>query len=232
VPDPKRLLICTPLDGDPRTATVHWTYHNAVRQLERAGAVVMPAELLFAYDVSRARSVAAWRALQRPDWDWVLWFDEDVVVSDTSIVPRMIERAEEDDRIHILGKPYPRKRLPLEYPVRPLPGHMATGAIQIDRDVAEVEAVPFGFTLTSRGCLQEMSECYQDELRCKTDKGETVPMLFALTFADTARGREYLSEDNSFCHRWRALGGKVHAYFGGDPLGHTGAYTFAPPAVQ
>lgn len=234
--NPARILIATPLDGTPETAHVSYAFHRAVAQLERAGAVVVPSQLMFADDLARGRSRCVWHALQRAqEWDWILWFDEDVVVRDATIVPRMIKCAEEDGHL-VIGAPYPRKRIEAMFPYKPMQAQLDAGKIEVVRDCVDVEFLAFGFMLTHRKCLEKMVAHYADEWffdsRLDGPAHETVAlfrqvMTETVTLPDGRRHRDLLGEDYSFCWRWRQMGGKVQMYVGnGSPLGHVGGHVF------
>src|SRR5262245_35201589 len=108
---PDQLLIATPIYGRPTDATVAYGYHQAVRRLERGGAVVLGPEIAGSVDLVKARMrMVAW-ALQRPNWKWILWWDSDVVPEDHNIVPRMLATAIRNEW-DVLGAPYPRKTIP------------------------------------------------------------------------------------------------------------------------
>lgn len=233
---PSRLIICTPVDGAPQSATVSHGYHVAVRQLERSGAVLLPAELCFADDLSRARSRCVRVALQRPDWDWLLHWDDDVVPKDTQIVPRMVSIAEENG-YHVLGAPYPRKRIPAAFPYKPLQTVLTgDGHQRVENNCIEVSLLAFGFVLTSRACLEKMVQAYAHEWFSDSHDPkhlhETVALFRQVMTEETSlpdgkRYRELYGEDYSFCHRWRGIGGKVHMFVGeGSPLMHVGGHVF------
>ncbi len=234
-----RILIATPLDGNQHTAYVSAGYHHAVRQLERAGAVTIPSTLCFQDDLARARSRCVWYALQRGGFDYLLFWDDDVVPSDMTIVPRMIARAEADGH-EVIGAPYPRKRILATFPYKPLAAQLEAGRIAVKNDCIEVEFMGIGFCLISASCLEKMVAHYADEWWLDSHDGadlhETIA-LFKQVHTDeilipdgkggTLRHRDLLSEDYSFMHRWRAMGGKVHMYVGeGAPLGHVGGHVF------
>ncbi len=234
--NPTRLIIATPTDGAPPFATVTWGYHNAVRQLERAGANVIPSQVSFADDLARARSRCVWHALQK-DFDWLLFWDDDVVPANTQIVPDMIEAAKLGGH-HWLGAPYPRKRIPASFPYKPLGSRT-----EVIRDCAEVELLAIGFTLISRECLASMVAFYAEEewFTDGHDAGnvhETVGIFKQVTtptrtMPDGRRFRELLSEDYSACYRWRAMGGRVQMYVGpGSPVAHVGMHSFEAGADQ
>ncbi len=243
--DATKLIICTPVDGNPHTATVSYSYHNAVRQLERAGAVVIPSEVCFSDDLSRARSRAVWYALQKPDWSWLLFWDEDVVVPDVTIIPRMLERAVFDGH-DMIAAPYPRKRSPIDFPYKPLPASLESGRMEVKNDCVEVDLVAAGFLLVSRECLETMCDAYSNDWFTDAHDASNVHETVALfkqvhtdetKIADgkggSMRFRELYSEDYSFCWRWRKIGGKIQMYTGpGAPLGHVGGFVYTGTGAE
>ena len=224
-----RLLIATPVDGNARTGSVCAAYHRAVLALQRMGDTA-PLSLIFNDDIVRARSQAVHFALKREDWDYVLWIDSDTVF-DPEIVPRMLATGHP-----VVGAPYPRKRIPARFPYKPLDESLQSGGFNIVRDCIEVDYLGFGFMLTSRKALQSMVDWYREEdwytLQHPDGDLEDVVGLFKQivvprTSPSGRKARDLLSEDYSFCHRWRAIGGKVQMYVGeGAPLGHVGLHEY------
>ena len=86
----------------------------------------------------------------------------------------------------------------------------------------EVAGVPAGFLRVTRKALMEMTEKFKDlEYLCNNVKGRPVVALFE----SYKIGKLKLSEDYSFCQRYRDVGGKVWV----DPeitMSHTGNKTF------
>lgn len=234
-----RILIATPVDGNPATATVSHGYHQKVRELIQSGAITVPSNLTFADDLARARSRCVWYALQIPEWEWVLWWDDDVVPHDITIVNRMIECAEWHG-VNVIGAPYPRKRIPAQFPYRPLDKDIASGSMPFENGAVPVEWLAFGFMLTSRHCLECMVEHYKEEWftdgHDSNNPHETVALfrqvmtkteMVTMPDGTRRRHRELLSEDYSFCHRWRQMNGTILMYVGeGSPLAHVGRHSF------
>ena len=220
-----RIIIATPLDGTPQTGFVSAAYHSAVVRLHQAGAISVPFTLMFSDDIVRARSRAVWYALQREDWDYMLWIDSDTAFDD-AIVPRMVKIAEAR-KIGFIAAPYPRKRIPAKFPYRPLASDMVTGRLPVVDQCIEIEMIGAGFMLHSREMLSKMTEVYaHDSFLDRHDESaphDTVA-LFGMLKTDAG---ELLSEDYSFCRRWRLIGGKIYMYVGeGSPLGHVGSHVF------
>lgn len=228
-----RVLIATPVDGDPIGAKVSHGYHHAVTHLVRDGALTIPATISFADDLARARSRCVWYALQaKEQWDWVLWWDEDVIVHDTAIVRRMISVAESNGW-DMIGAPYPKKRIPSKFPYMPTKEAVLTGNMPVEDDCVEVDCLAFGFVLTSRDCLESMADQYKNDLWFSDNHDpnnlhKTVALFMPMFASDYHHERMLLSEDYSFCHRWRAMNGKIHMYLGeGSPLSHQGSHVFS-----
>lgn len=237
--DAPRILIATPIYGRPESGTVHFGYHTAVRKLERGGAKVI-GDVATSEDLVHGRNRMTWAALNRDDWDWVLWWDSDVIVADTSIVFRMIDAAKRQDAL-VIAAPYPRKSIPATFPYRPMPGEMKAGKLSVKDECITVQAVGFGFTMTHRQCLESMVKRYHEEQWYRdTVAGDWVEMvnIFGLVMTETIEAensktkervklRELLNEDYSFSYRWGEMGGKILVYVGdGTPLGHCGQHLF------
>jgi hypothetical protein len=98
-----------------------------------------------------------------------------------------------------------------------------------------VDWMGFGFMLSSRACLERMWRHYAPTL----SYGDAVDGmlswtvgLFQLLMPPQNATPPYavgplLSEDYSFCKRWRDIGGEVQMYIGaGSPLNHIGPHVF------
>lgn len=98
--------------------------------------------------------------------------------------------------------------------------------------IGEVDALGFGFMLLSRKCCEQMTEAYREELIFKDSqdgvRSDVVALFMLIIDPET---RVLLSEDYSFCYRWRKLGGKV--YCAGDTASHVGGHIFkGHPIIQ
>lgn len=235
-----RILIVTPVDGPIlEAAPVSLGYSMGVRALERANADVLPYSLCFSDDLVRARSRCASMALERDGWDWLLWWDEDVVCRDVAIVEHMTDAARLH-RLDMIGAPYPRKRIQAKFPYKPVRAQLEAGRIEWSDGVQLVDCLGFGFMLTSRACLTKMSTAYAHEWFTDVREGqpprETVALFRQIHTDETVvqgpaglpmRFRDLLSEDYSFCVRWRELGEPIGMYVGpGSPLAHVGMHAY------
>lgn len=116
---------------------------------------------------------------------------------------------------------YPQRLDPLSFPIKwhddAKPGSFVEHPA--GKKLIGVGGVPGGFLCLSRGMLERMVVEYRSLVFKSND--ETTCDLF-----DRVRvGEHRLSEDYSFCHRWRAMGGKIWL----DPdinMGHVGLKVF------
>lgn len=73
-----------------------------------------------------------------------------------------------------------------------------------ERGLLEASSVPGGFLLLSRACVERMVGAYHDH-DYNTEHGKA----WALWAMEFVPGKSYGSEDVAFCHRWRAIGGRI-----------------------
>jgi hypothetical protein len=190
------------------------------------------ATLTFSTDTVRAHNRIAAKVLREmPAISHVLWLDDDnwaelqtpegvFAGMNTWVVREMIDTGED-----LIGAPYTNKAQPVRWVHTPLPGESPDA-----RGVLRVQSVGFGFTITSRRCL----ELSGDLARRYTDwpSPHKVPNIFEGAYARLAPGNDpeeegYLSEDLAFCHRWRARGGHVCLYTRAGIIGHAGGYVWS-----
>jgi len=119
------------------------------------------------------------------------------------------------------------------YPVKKMPPQLVINELENgnkEGDLVEVSTAGTGFMLIKRQVFDKMIQAYP-----KTKYKEHVglgalyePFLYALFDTDISKEGYYLSEDWTFCLRWRAIGGKVWVHKGID-LGHVGLYEYRAP---
>ena len=213
-----QLVIATPIDGDVLTGRVTVAYAESVRALSHE----MPVETVvgFAKDVVRARNHLVATVLRDfPKMTHVLWWDEDQWPEDRSIVRKMMASG-----AHVIGAPYTNKRPPLRWIHQLLsPCPAAMNGVQL------VRFVGFGFTMTTRACLEEMSRSAA-RYRIKHPDGMKVANVFGQLYVapdetvTEAEDKMLLSEDFSFCERWRGMGGQVAMLCDGGVIHHAGSH--------
>ena len=222
------LVIATPLAGnDMLCASVSQGYSEHVRALSHAMDVVQVVSYSGSHVHARNRlTVALLR--DYPDMTHTLWWDADQWPESRDLAARMLATGEE-----LISAPTTTKERNPKFTHRPLSGAQPIG------DLLEIAVTGFGFTITSRRCLEAVSSAA--EVYHESD-GE-VPNVFGHLYADVGDGkRQLLGEDFSFCTRWRDLGGRVSLLLNAGIMHHAGvrdynvldipgAYSEAPPAM-
>lgn len=204
------LLIATPVrGGDPFSASVSVGYSEGVRLLSKGMPVeTISAVVTFSCDVVRARNRLAAKVLREfPLVTHVLWWDDDQYFEDghdgAKVIREMMDSGEP-----FIACPYTNKREPMRWVHLPLDPPQPP----LREGLLEVRAVGFGMTMTSRACLVKMSQSatvYTD-YPSKTRVWNLFGQLFdKVTDTDDPADETLLSEDYSFCKRWRDLGGHV-----------------------
>lgn len=138
--------------------------------------------------------------------------------------------------VPLIGAIYPKKVLDLEDPKKKewvLTAHDGQHKISECQGFLEVDGLGFGCVLMRRDCGQAMVDAYPD-LVCTDMEGDAMgPALknmgahriinvFDLLREDTGKK---VSEDYSFCRRYKAIGGEIWAAVKHE-LTHTGPYTW------
>ena len=120
----------------------------------------------------------------------------------------------------VVGGIYPKKTFEPEYVFN------ATADAKREGDLIEVDDLGTGFLLIKRGVIERMMEKFPDLKYTNNINYDplTEPYMYAL-FDTTIDNGTYLSEDYTFCKRWRGLGGKIYADTSIE-LTHTGYYPF------
>ena len=122
----------------------------------------------------------------------------------------------------VVGGIYPMKTIPTKYCVNTLETFTL-----IDDDIVEVSTLGTGFMLVKRHVIEKMISAhphlkYKDNLNFSA---EAEPNMYALFDTLIDEHGNYLSEDWTFCYRWRKMGGKCFANIAID-LQHNGNHTF------
>lgn len=141
--------------------------------------------------------------------------------ADIRFQPESIFRLLHADK-DIVGGLYPMKTLPVRYVVNHVPNGETEG------DLVEISTLGTGFMMVKRGCIEKMIQHYpQTKYVDSIGIGKQYePFMYALFDTEIDSAGHYLSEDWTFCARWRSMGGKVWA----DKkivLNHSGHYEFS-----
>ena len=221
-----RLVLATPVRAaELLAASVSLGYAEMVARLHRTiPCEVLDGSITFAADIVRGRNRIAAKVLRElPDVTHVLWVDDDNWCDDVAVIPEMLALG-----VDVVSAPYTNKRTPLRW----IHQHLTPPAL-MQGDLLEVSGVGFGFTLTSVEALRRLSA----DARKYTDhpNPHRVANLFGHLYHHPAQDRgelvpdgeqALLSEDFSFCLRWRRTGGKVYIYARGGVIHHAGAHDF------
>ena len=208
-----RIVVATPVAGAAVwDARVTLGYAENLRWLGKELAI--EAVVGVGDDVVRSRNRLAHIALHEfPRMTHVLWWDDDNWPEDRGCVARMLALG-----VDVVGAPYTVKTSPTRWV------HRLLDPCPPERDgLQEVRCVGFGFTLTTRRCLERVSAAE----RRYTDWPRHVRMsnIFGHLYASEGPDPEddaLLSEDFSFCKRWRDMGGGVYVYTGAGRIWHSG----------
>jgi hypothetical protein len=151
-------------------------------------------------DLPDARAVAAAHFLHETDGTHLVSVDNDVCWQAGGLV-RLV-----DAGVDLVAGVYPKRRDPLEFPVRYIKDRAELWA-DPETGLLEVECVPGGFTCVTRSMLERMTTAHPDLVFRSSRYGADTPIcgLYEPIREDGMR----IGEDFSFCLRWRALGGKV-----------------------
>jgi len=166
-------------------------------------------------NVNRARNSCAAKFLAG-DATHLMFVDADIHFNPTDIVKLV---AHDKD---IVGGIYPQKTLPPKMVVNTLDNARTEG------DLIEVGTLGTGFMLIKRGVFDRMIDAgtqkYTDSIGLSKAEDNHQYDFFNCTIDSQGR---YLTEDWSFCRKWRELGGAIWA----DTtiaLAHVGYYRFQP----
>jgi len=111
-----------------------------------------------------------------------------------------------DAKVDLCGGVYPKKTEPVSWPVGYLKDREELRA-DPEHGLLEVEYVPGGFMRLTRECAEKMVAHYEYcEFRKPSRYDGKLPGVYhPLRLDDDVE----ITDDMAFCHRWRAMGGKV-----------------------
>ena len=150
----------------------------------------------------------------------LMFVDADIAFEPEEIIKLIL--ADKD----IAGGLYPKKALPISYVVNRIPNAAQEG------NLVQVANLGTGFMLIRREVIEKMIAAmpdlhYQDSIGLAEKYSPFKYALFDTMIDETTK--EYLSEDYTFCKRWRDLGGDIWADLS-IRLTHIGYYSFAGDA--
>ena len=150
-------------------------------------------------NVNRARNSCAAKFLSG-DATHLMFVDADIQFNPTDIV-KLVGHDKD-----IVGGIYPQKTLPPKMVVNTLDNARTEG------DLIEVGTLGTGFMLVKRGVFEQMIQAgatpYGDDIGLSDVENNNQYDFFNCTIDSNGR---YLTEDWSFCRKWRELGGAIWA---------------------
>ena len=188
---------------------------QTVEIVRAAGGHIDWAEMPYCADLSYARN-RIFGAFMRSLHTHLLMIDDDMGWQPHDVL-RLIRTG-----LDFVGGAGPKKNYPLRFCVLgrdefgrevPSPYHESTGTL-------EVAGIGTGFLMVSRSCAERMAVAHP-ELQFDPGEGQTEYGLFDPLILNRVR----YSDDFAFCHRWRALGGKIHV-LPTVKLAHIGSHCF------
>ena len=150
----------------------------------------------------------------RSEFDVLVFVDDDVFWTPGELVKLI------DFPVDLVGGVYPKKFDDLQWPIRAV----SPDGFQFDPNTGliEVAGIPGGFMKITRNCAEKMIEAYPRQTkRGAVESSQFWPVFDPYELPDEDR----LSEDFSFCQRWRDIGGQVWANTEIE-MGHIGYKSF------
>lgn len=167
--------------------------------------------------ITRARNNLVAKFIHNQQATHLMFIDVDLAFEAEDILKLLLSNQD------IAGGVYPMKRLPTSYVVNVVPNPVTDG-----KDLVEVSTLGTGFMMVKRHVVEKMIMAHP-ELKYKDNVNigkQYEPFMYSLFDTMIDEHGNYLSEDWTFCYRWRKMGGKVFANTS-IKLDHTGYYKFA-----
>jgi len=200
--DPKtiRLAIVSPIQNDELDVAYHKSLNRTLFELPNLGFNVKVVEASGGSHVGKARERILWNAVREKPTH-ILWIDADMGWSVKHITRLLcsghefcgIAGVKKTEEVSLCCNFLPQQRF-----------HPVTHFL-------EVKDVGFAFVLLSMSVIEKMCAAYPELRYNAGDDEEYALFLDMIDKGDTSHGPygERLSEDFSFCRRWRAIGGEI-----------------------
>lgn len=219
----RNILISTPAyAGQISTSTIVGVT-SAIAEGREHGWDVRYLPLIGSADIADTRNQILGLFLHAEQCDELLLVDADIGFGPGCLTHIM------SHKVDLVGGIYRQRRDTVDYPLLRLSyDQQMIEDPETGFPLIEVRGIPAGFMRITRKCLDAM--CESKDTRWVSDKdkirGIQYPFLFDWTWSQKDFGWERMSEDYSFCQRFRDVGGKVWA----DPalkLDHVGQKVFS-----
>lgn len=203
--------------GHIHTGTMRTVYDEG-RSLEHRGDKFSIIDDVGSADIAWSRALAVVKFMQGPGTH-LMFIDSDVS-GPPGCVRRLVDYGGD-----FISSVYPKRQDPLQFSLRYVEGALGP-VVDPETGLLEVAGVSGGFCCMSKEMLRRMIVAHPDlEFYCNAAPFNRSVALFDPLWYSDKDGKHRLSEDYSFCARWRQIGGKVLI----DPevtLGHTGYKRF------
>lgn len=199
------LAICTPMQTMQVDVAYFVSYTNSMLDLAKSGVRYTTYPTFGGSHIGKAREHVLWRAMANPEVTHLLFIDDDMGW-DAHLPVRLIMA--NHDFCAAVGM---RKKEDIDPDSRfcfnPLPGparfHPVTKFL-------EVRHVGFAFVMLTRAAVERMTAAYPELQYDTGDRPAESALFFDLMWKKEHQALpERLSEDFSFCERWRAIGGEI-----------------------
>lgn len=209
------LAICTPCYGGQLTEKHYVSMVSYVIACMKNNMMFSLETMANESLVTRARNNLVAKMMMNPKTTHLMFIDADVGFP-TDAMYKLISHDKD-----VVGGIYPKKTFEPDYVFNPNKNSEREG------DLIEVEDIGTGFLLIKREVIQKMFDNFP-KLKYKNNiniGNDAEPFMYALFDTHLDEQGNYLSEDYTFCERWRSLGGKIYADTSIE-LTHTGYYPF------
>lgn len=165
--------------------------------------------------ITRGRNTLIAKFLVNPKATHAMFIDVDLAFDMNAILKLLLNNQD------VVGGIYPAKTLPTVYVV-----NTVENPEKLDDDLVEVSTIGTGFLLIKRHVIEKMVAAFP---HLKYNDGQNLGAAgdhcYALFDTMIDENQNYLSEDWTFCYRWRKMGGHVFANTT-LKIDHNGNYTF------
>ena len=185
-------------------------------------------------DIVTARNILASKFYERTAYTHLLFVDDDMTFEAETVIGMLradkpvigtvaTKRKLEVDKIYESGARGEPIEAALASAVSFVVRHLPEGRLEVREGLCRVAGIGMALTLIRRDVLRTMAERGAAKPRETREDGTQVWGFFEQVQSED--GRLYLSEDYSFCQRWRDLGGEVWAV-ADRRIGHVGPFIF------
>lgn len=216
------LVIATPVLDGKLESSFRKSLEATRELLKEHGAQIRFIEDKYCADIYLTRARLLGTFLRIKEATHMIFIDADMDWNPNDVVYMLLLNRD------FLSAAGPRKKYPIDFAFQLCDDFSNVIPLyhEIETNVAEVSAVGAAFMMVSRNCAQRVVDAHPE---LEFDFSDTIVECAVFDPIIINKGLEYprrrLSEDYSFCHRWKKLGGKIEVLLN-VKLGHTGSHRF------